>query len=178
MIDLSDKELMQRVQQGDQQAFQRLVEQHIQPLYRFAQRALGNRSDAEDVVQDTFLSVWRNAQQWQAGKASLSTWLHTITHNACIDRYRRHKFDTVDLDAAAEVRVPEAVDGIRQIEVSEEVSHILQALPERQRHALLLCYYQGLSNQEAATILNINVSALESLLARARRTVRQQQCKK
>lgn len=170
MADLSDEELMQRIQQGDAQAFQRLVEQYIQPLYRFTYRALGNPCDAEDAVQDTFLKVWRRAYQWHASKASLSTWLHTIAHNVCIDQYRQRKINTEPLDAAN--NVPSVTDSILQADMATDMAKLLQTLPARQRHALLLCYYQGLSNQEAAQILNVNVSALESLLARARRTLR------
>lgn len=169
-----DEQMMYRIQQGDSQAFQRLVEQHLNPLYRFVRRLLGSPTDADDIVQETFIKVWRNAHQWQAGKAKLSTWLHSIAHHCCIDNYRQNSATLVDLDEAAEVAAPETTDGIYRTEVLDHVEKALQKLPERQRAAILLCYYQGLSNQETADILNISVDALESLLARARRTLKQQ----
>jgi RNA polymerase sigma-70 factor (ECF subfamily) len=169
-----DEQMMARIQQGDYQAFERLVEQHLNPLYRFAWRMLGNSKDADDIVQETFIKVWRNAHQWHAGKAKLSTWLHSIVHHDCIDLYRQqNQFVTVDLAEAAEVMAPETTSGIYQMEISEQVEYVLQQLPPRQKSAVLLCYYQGLNNQEAADILNINVAALESLLARARKTLKQ-----
>jgi len=168
-----DDQMMVRIQQGDYQAFQRLVEQYLNPLYRFAWRMLGTSKDADDVVQETFIKVWRNAHQWQTGKAKLSTWLYSITHHCCIDFYRQNQLITVDLAEADEVIAPEATNGIYQIEVSDQVENALQQLPERQRSAILLCYYQGFSSQETAEILNMSVTALESLLARARRTLKQ-----
>lgn len=168
-----DEQMMIRIQQGDYQAFQRLVEQHLNPLYRFAWRVLGNSKDADDVVQEAFIKVWRNAHQWQPGKAKLSTWLYSIVHHCCIDLHRQNQLVTADLEEAAEVIAPEATSGIYQIEVSDQVENALKQLPERQRSAVLLCYYQGFSNQEAAKILNLNIPALESLLARARKTLKQ-----
>jgi RNA polymerase sigma-70 factor (ECF subfamily) len=172
--DSNDEQMMIRIQQGDYQAFQCLVEQYLSPLYRFAWRMLGNSKDADDVVQETFIKVWRNAHQWQAEKAKLSTWLHSIVHHCCIDIHRQNRLITVDLEEAAEVIAPEATNGIFQTEILDQVENALQQLPERQKSAILLCYYQGLTNQEAAAILNVNVAALESLLARARRTLKQQ----
>lgn len=169
-----DEQMMYRIQQGDRQAFQRLVEQHLNPLYRFVRRMLGTPKDADDVVQETFIKVWRNAHQWQVGKAKLSTWLHSIAHHCCIDNYRQNSETLVDLDEAGDIAAPETNNGIYQTEVLDHVEKALQKLPERQRSAILLCYYQGFSNQETAEMLNISVTALESLLARARKTLKQQ----
>lgn len=174
MSEFSDEQLMQRVQQGDQQAFKTLVNQHLAPLYRFTRRLLGSDSEAEDIVQDTFLRVWDRANQWQAGQAKLSTWMHSIAHNLCIDSHRRKKFDTVELSETEELSIPTEQSDLHRLELSDQVEKALSVLPERQRAAVVMCYYQGFSNQEAAEMLDINVSALESLLARARRTLRQQ----
>lgn len=168
-----DEQLMCRIQQGDSQAFQRLVEQHLNPLYRFVRRMLGTSKDADDVIQETFIKVWRNAHQWQSGKAKLSTWLHSIAHHCCIDMHRQNQLLTVDLEEIADLEALETVGSIRQTEILDQIEIALQHLPERQRSAVLLCYYQGMNNQEVAEILQISVAALESLLARARRNLKQ-----
>ncbi|OQW96044.1 MAG: hypothetical protein BWK79_00245 [Beggiatoa sp. IS2] len=169
-----DEQMMYRIQQGDHQAFRRLVEQHLNPLYRFVRRMLGTPTDADDIVQETFIKVWRNAHQWQVGKAKLSTWLHSIAHHCCIDSYRQNSGTLVDLEEVADIAAPETSSGIYQTEILDYVGNALRKLPERQRSAILLCYYQGFSNQETAEILNISVTALESLLARARKALKQQ----
>jgi RNA polymerase sigma-70 factor (ECF subfamily) len=169
--DTSDDEMMYQIQQGNQRAFRQLVDSYLSPLYRFAQRMLNDPATAEDVVQETFVKVWYQAKRWQPGKAKLSTWLHTIVHNQCIDVYRKNDEPTVDLQEAENVAA--ATDAIQQLELSEQITHALQQLPERQRSAILLCYYQGLSNYEAAELLNLSVEALESLLTRGRKTLKQ-----
>jgi RNA polymerase sigma-70 factor (ECF subfamily) len=78
----------------------------------------------------------------------------------------------VSLDHVADVVMLDQQDTLYQLELQQHITRLLLQLPERQRSALLLCYYQGLSNQEAATVLNLTVNALESLLARARRTLK------
>ncbi len=173
MTSLTDEQLMQQIQQGDHPAFQQLVKRYVTPLQHYASRFLGNANEAEDVVQEVLLKAWRNAERWQADKAKVSTWLYSITHHLCIDLYRRKSLDTQSLDDAPDVAEPAAHSRLQALEISQHVSVALQHLPERQRSTLLLCYYQGLSAQEAAQVLDISSSAVESLLARARRALRQ-----
>jgi len=168
----TDEQLMQRIQQGEQKAFQILVERYVTPLQRYASRFLSNANEAEDVVQESLLKVWRNAERWQADKAKVSTWIYSITHNLCIDLYRRKRLDTVSLDEALETPEAPELSDLNALEISQHLSIALQALPERQRSALLLCYYQGMSAQEAASVMSVSNSAVESLLARARRALR------
>jgi RNA polymerase sigma-70 factor (ECF subfamily) len=173
----ADEVLMQRIQAGDALAFQQLVRQHIRALHGFARRLLGNSSEAEDIVQETFIRVWHKAAQWQVGRAKLSTWLHSITYHLYIDMTRRHHMQTVSLDDVIEdaerVGLSEVSEQVQREEIIQEVEAALQQLPERQRSAIVLCYYQNMSNHEAAEILSISVSALESLLARGRRSLRE-----
>jgi RNA polymerase sigma-70 factor (ECF subfamily) len=136
---------------------------------------LGDAAQAEDVVQETFLRLWSRADRFRPEKAKLSTWLHNIAHNLCIDGFRSAKrmtyTDTPD-DLAREGDDPQTRRS--EAERAARVRDAIAALPERQRSALLLCHYQGLSNRDAAEILDVSVDALESLLSRGRRTLRQQ----
>jgi RNA polymerase sigma-70 factor (ECF subfamily) len=168
----SDETLMQQIQAGDHQAFARLIDRHMESLHGFAQRMLGNSADADDIIQETFLRVWHKAEKWQPTTAKVSTWLHSITHHLCIDFHRRDKAEMVDI-ADLELIDPHQPDDSRlQEEVAREVKAALQQLPENQRSAIILCHYHQMSNREAAQVLNISVSALESLMARGRRKLR------
>lgn len=178
MSELSDDALMLLIQKQDERAFAWLIDRHLTALHAFARRMLGNTDDAEDVVQEAFLRVWRHAVRWKPGAAKLSTWLHKIVHNLCID-WQRHHFqgETVDVDgeeiqeSISTTVTPEGY--LQEQEISQEVEKALQALPERQRSAIILCYYQGLTNVQAAEVLNVSVAALESLMARGRKSLRQ-----
>lgn len=173
---------MARVQVADHEAFRGLVTRHAASLHRFAYRLMRNAADAEDVAQETLLRVWQHAATWEAGRVRFTTWLFRIAHNLCIDRFRRdRRFTTTDTDALEApldtVVDDAAVDGAAGIDAETrrvDVHRALAALPERQRTALTLCFYQGFGNQDAAAILDVSVDALESLLARARRTLRAQ----
>lgn len=175
----ADEMLMQRVQQGDSAAFQQLVRQHVRALHGFARRLLGNSAEAEDIVQETFIRVWHRAAQWQIGRARLSTWLHSIAYHLCIDMGRRNHIQTVSMsidevmDDAEVAGISESLEHVQREEMIQEVEAALQQLPERQRSAIVLCYYQNLSNSEAAEVLAVSIPALESLLARGRRTLRE-----
>ena len=165
-----------RVARGDRDAFGMLVREHQVPLQAFAQRMLGDAAQAEDVVQETLLRLWSRAGSYRPEKARLTTWLHNIANNLCIDRFRaaaRTSFmeapEDVQDDGSGD---PEAGEAARQ--QGSRIRRALAALPERQRSALLLCHYQGLSNRDAALVLGVSVDALESLLARGRRALRQQ----
>ncbi len=168
----TDDMLMKDIQSGNQQAFQYLVNQNLASLHGFAQRMLGNRSDAEDVVQEVFLRAWNKAHTWKADKAKLSTWLHRIAHNLCVDLQRRTKIQTVTLEQDIEQDTEHTTDSLRREETAKIVEQALQQLPDRQRSAIVLCYYQGMSNHDAAQVLNISITALESLLARGRRSLK------
>ncbi|HKO08468.1 MAG TPA: RNA polymerase sigma factor [Alphaproteobacteria bacterium] len=168
----SDEDLVARTAEGDQEAFQLLVERHTQRSLRLAQRISGNASDAEELVQEAFLRLWTKADTWQPGRGRFSTWFFRILVNLCLDRKRRP--DMLSLETAAEPADPTrgAVEKIYQDELSRAVASAIGALPERQRAALALCYFEEMSNLEAADALAVSVSALEALLVRARRTLR------
>lgn len=162
---------MSHVQRQDAAAFEVLLDRHLVPLVRFLQRFTGNAADADDVAQETFLRVWRAAGSWQPGRVRFTTWLYRIGRNHAIDRHRRRRDETGhDLSLVPSTSTPDGE--LERTARDARVRAAVQALPERQRAALLLCHFQGLSNQEAALALEVSVEALESLLARARRTLK------
>ena len=141
-------------------------------LDELAQRIAGNASDAEELVQEAFLRLWTKADTWQAGRGRFSTWFFRILVNLCLDRKRRPGM--LSLESAGEPVDPARgpVERIYEDELSRTVAAAIGELPERQRAALTLCYYEEMSNLEAAAALSVSVSALEALLVRARRTLR------
>jgi RNA polymerase sigma-70 factor (ECF subfamily) len=168
----SDEALIARTADGDGEAFQALVERHSQRSLRLAQRISGNASDAEELVQEAFLRLWTKAETWQPGRGKFTTWFFRILVNLCLDRKRRPGM--LPLESAgdpADTR-RSAFDEIYRNELGRTVATAIAELPDRQRAALALCYYEELSNVEAAESLSVSVSALEALLVRARRTLR------
>src|SRR5262245_48159942 len=172
----SDDELMRLAGGGDRAAFSRLVAAHMRKATAIASRITRNAGDAEELVQEAFLKVWLKAPEWQTreegGGAAFSTWFYRVLVNLCIDRVRKPK--NAPLEEASEVvdPTPDAFDNTSAGETGKRVAAAIETLPERQRAALVLCHYEGLSNIEAAEVLEISVGALESLLVRARRTLR------
>ena len=196
MQDESDDALMRRAGSGDKTAFALLVRRHLARATALAQRITGNRSDAEEIVQEAFLRCWQKAPDWRptegrperaandegsandeeskgrASTAQFGTWLYRVLVNLCLDRRRRPQ--PVGIEAAEDVP-DSAADGFADTsrgESRQRVQAAMAGLPERQRAALALCYFEGLGNIEAASALEISVGALESLLVRARRALR------
>src|SRR5262245_32856243 len=168
----ADEELMLRVGRGDGDACRLLVERHLARIVAFAGRVLGNPSDAEDVAQETFARVWSGAASWRP-TARFGTWLHRVALNLCLDRLqRRREAPLAEAPEPSDPR-PSPRDQLEEADVTRAVGREIATLPERQRVALALCHYQGMRNDEAAEIMEITVDALESLLARARRTLRE-----
>lgn len=171
-----DAQLLARVGRGESAAARAFVHAKLPRLLALAQRMLGRRSEAEEVAQEVFLRAWKQAPHWQTGQARVDTWLHRVALNLCHDRLRARRGvapgdDPAALDVPDPAPGPEArLDGGQQ---RRRVAAALAALPARQREAVVLQYYQELSNAEAAALMGISVDALESLLARARRSLRE-----
>lgn len=167
---------MAAVGRGDQRAFARLVERHSRRATALAGRITLNRADAEEVVQEAFMRVWVKAPNWRpqtaAGDALFATWFRRVVVNLCIDRRRRPVSE--DIESVPEIAddAPSALDAIASGETRRRVGDAVAELPERQRAALALCHFDGVSNIEAAQILGITVGAVESLLVRARRQLK------
>lgn len=166
---------MARVQRGDHQAFAHLVERHSGRFYAVAYRMVGNSAEAEDIVQDCFLKLWNKPDMWNKKKnAKFTTWFYRVITNAAIDKSRRYA-RMISGDTVFE-HMPDgkrnAEEEMYENQTQKELEEAIQSLPDRQKAALNLCFYEGLSNKDAAVILNVNVKALESLLMRAKTGVR------
>ena len=170
--DDTDSELVQRIARGEEDAFRALIARKLPRIHALVLRLLGNAGDADDVAQDALLRVWRRAGDWRPGEARFDTWLHRVVLNLCYDRLRKRREVLV---AEPPEQVDPSLSADRSIEREQTVQSVqaaLARLPRRQREAIMLHSYQELSNIETAQVLQISVEALESLLSRARRSLR------
>jgi len=167
-----DDTLLARAGAGDQRAFRLLVSRHLHRSLSLARRMTGSAAEAEDVAQEAFLRAWQKAAAWRTGDARFSTWLYRVVVNLCLDRRRRKPLSP--LEAAGDPSDPAPSVELRLVEGERTrlIADALSALPERQRAALVLSYYEEMSNIAAAEVLGVSVSALESLLVRARKALR------
>jgi len=164
-----DEELVRRIGAGDPAAVQAMVARKLPRVLSLATRMLGDAAEAEDVAQETFVRIWRHASSWRRGHARFDTWIHRVALNLCYDRLRRRRERTTDElpEMADEAPLPDALPG----DEGRRVQQALQCIAPRQREAIVLVYYQEMSNIEAAGAMQVSVDALESLLARGRRAL-------
>lgn len=171
--DSSDEELVARIARGDAAAFASLVLRHADRSVALAERMTGQRGAAEDAVQEAFTRLWRKADSFDPAQARFTTWFYRVVVNACTDGLRRQRrteslpdgWDMPDPD-------PDAEADLARAQRAQAVRRALDELPARQRVAVVLCYFDGMSNAQAAEILELRLKALEALLVRARRTLR------
>lgn len=168
----SDDVLVRGLAAGDQSAWATLLARYLDRITGYAWHMLRDRAEAEDVAQETFLRLMNKAATWQPGGAKLSTWLYRVAINLCIDRRRAKRPDSIETMPDVAADGGDENDLARRIDLTAKVRGALARLPERQLQAMTLVHYQGMSNMEAAGLLEVSVDALESLLARARRTLR------
>ncbi len=168
----SDEALVTAARRGDATAFDALVRAHTTRMYRVALRILGDPSEAEDAVQDAWVSAWRSLSSFRSD-ASAGTWLFRIVTNAALSQVRRRR-STVPLDPADDTAGPAApahADPERSALRGEEVDRVHRAiatLEPSQRVPLVLRELEGLSYEEVADVLDVNPAALRSRLHRAR----------
>ncbi|MGA6828349.1 sigma-70 family RNA polymerase sigma factor [Nitrospira sp. NS4] len=156
-----DPALLARVVKGDVQAFSQLYDQSSTLLYTMALRMLGNKDDANELLQDVYLEVWRKVSRYDVGRGTPLAWLVTLTRSRAIDRLRarnsRAQQRLADsLDSASQVpdHSPSPFDAQADQEIRMLVLGALSALPSAQQQALELAYYEGLSHAEIAARLN------------------------
>jgi len=175
---------MARIAEGDESAFEILVNRHQTSVLNLIYRIIGDRTRAKDLVQEVFLRVWQSARSYEP-KAKFTTWIYRITANLCLNElksaHRRRWFSFHHSNEDSENTIeetlsdgaPSAEDLLLAKERSRQIANALQSLPENQRMALILKRYDDLSYQEIARVISCSVSAVESLLVRAKRSLQE-----
>ena len=171
--DLSDEALMVAVTARQQQAFRILMGRHMQRAVRVAQRVVRDSGEADDIGQEAFLRVWSHAARFDPEIARFTTWLYRIVLNLAFDRTRRRPLAPIDEASDIAAPDPEPVERLIADEERRALEQALANLSERQRGAIALFHMEGLSGEEAAKAMNFSAKAFESLLARARATLRE-----
>lgn len=185
-----EAQLVALVTQGDARAFAELAQRHLPAIETYATRILADQTAAQDIAQETLLVLWQRSSEFKPEKARLTTWLHRVAHNRCIDLLRRQKRETPMPSADIYERQENSAQGSGVNDVHDRTGIIsvmselnanpsamdvaLRRLPESQRTALVLTYYQNLSNREVASVMNSSTRAVESLLCRARGNLKKQ----
>lgn len=170
---ISDEGLMERISNTqDHQAFCHLVQKYTDQFYRAAYRICHNEMEAEDIVQEAFLKIWSGKAAWKTGKgAKFTTWFYRVIVNMSIDQRRKNKPAIYDEFEIADSKILQDEAMIKDLK-ERSIEMAIQNLPEKQAIALNLCFYEGLSNKEAADIMKVGVKAIESLLMRAKANLR------
>jgi RNA polymerase sigma-70 factor (ECF subfamily) len=183
---LSDEALMARIAGSDAQAFEILVRRHQRHILNLIYRSIGDHTQAEDVAQEVFLRVWRAAEDYEP-KSKFTTWVYRIVVNLCLDAlkatHRKQSFMHVYVGAENPGENDGVLNGcdsapspeelLIDAEESGRIFAALQGLPANQRLAVVLKKFDGLSYDEISRILGCSVSAVESLLVRAKKTLRE-----
>jgi len=191
MKNTTNEDLMRRVTGGDKHAFEALVYRHQRPVLNFIFRSLGNRAEAEDLTQEVFLRVWKSAETYKPD-AKFTTWLYRIAINLCINKqralrirrwfsvFRPHELKQNSGDTFFPTEGAETTTAENHLINSEQSRRILNALndlPASQRLAIVLKIYDGLSYHEISQLMNRSVSAVDSLLIRAKKNLRKKLAK-
>jgi RNA polymerase sigma-70 factor (ECF subfamily) len=183
MPDFDNTELLARLKAGDQSAYAKLVEDNASAIYRLALRMMGNEADAEDVLQETFLSAFKSIDRFE-GRSSLSTWLYRIASNAALMRLRRNEPEQVSVDEPVERDDGEMMprqffdfcclpeEDLLREEAREQMKQAIDDLPPTLRSVFVLRDIEGLSTAETAEALDLSESAVKSRLMRARLKLR------
>jgi RNA polymerase sigma-70 factor (ECF subfamily) len=171
MTETDEEDLLARYAAGDRGAARALTVRLTPAVFAHATRLLGDRAEAEDVTQEAFLKLWRIAPDWRRGEARIGTWLYRVTANLCIDRLRKRRTGPLDEAHEPEDDAPSVERQLTDADRATALQDALDALPERQRQAVVLRHLDGLGNPEIAAIMDISPRAVESLTARGKRAL-------
>lgn len=164
-------DLMHKIAKGDAKSFQSLLTLYERSVFSYVWRLTTDIPSAEDITQDVFLKVWKNASSWKPD-FQLKTWLYKIAYTTFIDKIKTEK-TTAELPENLVDNSPTAEQDFIQTEQETRVKIAIKALPEQQRQALILCYYQGLKAKEIAEIMNMKTNAVEVMIHRAKQTLKE-----
>jgi RNA polymerase sigma factor (sigma-70 family) len=175
---LRDSELVELVAQKDAGALEALYERYGRPAYSLARRILTEETLAQDVVQEVFLSLWRDARRFDAGRGTVATYLLSMTHHRAVDVVRREENlrrwrtsdEGLELEADPKVRVE---DEVLTSERRAEVRSALQELPAAQREALLLAYFGGYTQREVAALVGVPLGTVKTRMAAGMRKMKE-----
>lgn len=165
--------LMARIRSGDRDAYTILVRRYGGHIYSLARHMCGGTGEAEEIAQEVCLRLWQRPDAWNPQRGSFKAWLDRVIVNACLDQLRRRKWQGGAVSEEWADGAPDAVSVLQQQEEHTAVRAALLQLPPRQRAALLLVEYRGLGQAAAAADMGLSVDALESLLARGRRKLKE-----
>ncbi len=171
-MEVDEAELIKQSVAGDESAYQLLLEKHLPSLSSYVLRMMANTAEADDIIQETFIRLWTRGNKFNPGTARLTTWLHNIAHNLCIDYFRKQYRFAGHFSEQEVSETPGPEENLSHQGLVKNIQEAMMSLPERQRSAIIMCHYQGLSNRDAAVILDVSVDALESLMARGRKKLR------
>jgi RNA polymerase sigma-70 factor (ECF subfamily) len=181
-LEKSDLQLIAEFRKGNQSSFEELVERYTDKVFSLASRLTRNQEDAEEVIQDVFVTVYRKIAGFE-GKSSFSSWLYRVTFNASLMKLRRRKPDrTIPMEEA----LPQIHDGIAarsaeqtdsdkitlRVQVTEVLEQAISKLPEDYRPVFILRDIDGLTSREVSKILNLTIPAVKSRLHRSRLMLR------
>ena len=182
-MDRSESEIIAEVAKGNLPAFREIVESYQNPLLNYVYKYTGDWASAEDISQEVFLRVFKTAKEYRP-LSSFKTWLFKIATNLCLNELRdnkihRNAIDIFELNEAGFVaalasKCPSPIREMENRELSSTLKEAIKSLPENQRVALLLHKYSGFSYLEISQMMNCSISAVESLIHRARKSLRKQ----
>lgn len=168
---MNESQTMYNIAKGDAAALQAFSLHFGNRMFATAYRLLGNRASAEDAVQEALIKVWQNAPKWDESKGQPFTWTYRILTNVCMDMLRKNK-KSLHLDEVLELEDENVLHALEVRLDMNILSTAMQKMNEKQRIALVLTYMEGFTNKETAHSMGINVKAVETLLVRGRKYLR------
>jgi RNA polymerase sigma-70 factor (ECF subfamily) len=159
---------MQQIRQKDPDALEKLYDRYEQMVYSFAYRIVKDSMAAEEVMQELFMRIWKNPEQYDSAKGKLSTWMFTVTRNIAIDQLRKKNTrlpqQSADAEEVQQLRDTGAMteDMVEMLLAGEQVREALQELSRDQQQVMDLIYYQGLTQQEVAYHVAVPLGTVKS----------------
>jgi RNA polymerase sigma-70 factor (ECF subfamily) len=164
-MDSETLELIRRSQAGDNEAFEALFHKYKNLVYKTAYLMLGSAGEAEDLLQEVFLEVYRSLHSYQPAKAAFTTWLYRVTVNDCLNHKRSRRWSLVPLDEVSSLSAGRSHD--ERLAVDDEVWRSISRLSPKLRAVLILRYYWDLSYAELTQVLNVPLGTVKSRLNQA-----------